>query len=248
MRVLRVDAGDSRFICDEVVEDILFSIYVNNQSLIQVMIYDQYLEELVIGHLFTNNIIQSLDEIYELNIDDTSARVELITDLDIALSQNQKNTILDKASTGRDIPFPRKNNGISELEQDTVNSIMDELNQRGKIFSSTGGTHSALIYNEKMGIIFAEDVGRFNTIDKVVGISHMKNFDLGESILTTSGRLSGEMVIKAAFAGIPVMCSISAPMRTGVRVAEASDMTLIGFARNRRFNVYSGFNRLKASV
>lgn len=248
MRILKVDAGVSRFVEDRVVKDILFKIFVNNALLIQLIVYDQYLKELAIGHLFTCNIIGSIDEINEIRIDEKSAVIEIENDLNMDLVHAQKNMVVEKASTGGDIPFLKANDGVPVVEPETICSLMDELNQRGEIFASTGGTHSALIYNESMGVVFAEDVGRFNTVDKVVGLSHVRGFDLGNSIIVTSGRLAGKMVLKAALAGLPVMCSVSAPMRTGVRIAEASGMTLIGFARDQRFNVYSGLNRLDSSV
>ncbi len=248
MRILKVDAGVSRFVEDRVVKDIFFKIFVNNALLIQLMVYDQYLKELAIGQLFTCNIIGSIDEINEIRINEKSAVIEIENDLNMDLVHAQKNMVLEKASTGGDIPFLKANDGVPVVEPETIYSLMDELNQRGEIFASTGGTHSALIYNESMGIVFAEDVGRFNTVDKVVGLSQMRGFDLGSSILVTSGRLAGRMVLKAALAGLPVMCSVSAPMSTGVRIAEASGMTLIGFARDQRFNVYSGLNRLDSSV
>lgn len=247
MRVLKVDTGVSRFVEDSVVNDILFKIFVNNALLIQLMVYDQYLKELAIGHLFTSNIIRSIDEINEIRINEKSAVIELYNDLNMDLIHTQKDSILENASTGGDSHFLTKNNGVPVVEPETIYSLMDELNQRGEIFGSTGGTHSALIYNESMGVVFAEDVGRFNTVDKVVGLSHVRGFDLGNSIIVTSGRLAGKMVLKAALAGLPVMCSVSAPMSTGVRIAEASGMTLIGFARDQRFNVYSGLNRLDSS-
>jgi FdhD protein len=248
MRVLKVDTGVFRFVEDRVVKDVLFKIFVNDVPLIQLIVYDQYLKELAIGHLFTSNIIESMTEINEIRIDQNSALIELDNNFNIDLVHAQKNMVLEKASTGGAIPFLKENNGITVVKPETIYSLMDELNQRGEIFGSTGGTHSALIYNESMGTVFAEDVGRFNTVDKVVGLSQVRGFDLGNSIIVTSGRLAGKMVLKAALAGLPVMCSVSAPMGTGVRIAKASGMTLIGFARDQCFNVYSGLNRLDSSV
>jgi FdhD protein len=108
------------------------------------------------------------------------------------------------------------------------------------VFRETGGTHSALLNREGEGVVaFSEDVGRHNALDKVIGAAIMRKVDLGECILASSGRLSGEMVLKAAKAGIPVICSVSAPLLSGIRIAEAAGVTLIGFVRGRRMNQYT---------
>jgi FdhD protein len=91
---------------------------------------------------------------------------------------------------------------------------------------------------------FSEDVGRFNALDKVIGDAMMKKVDLSKVILASSGRLAGEMVLKASNAGVPVMCSVSAPINSGVNIAKSSGMTLVGFARGDKFNVYSGIERI----
>ena len=101
-----------------------------------------------------------------------------------------------------------------------------------------------MIYRDDKVVAFSEDVGRFNALDKVIGEALMNKIDLRNVILASSGRLAGEMVLKASNAGVPVMCSVSAPIKSGVNIAKASGMTLIGFARADKFNVYSGFERI----
>jgi FdhD protein len=246
MRVLRVDSGSANYVEDEVVEDVLFNINVNGAHLNQMMAYEQYLEELAIGHLVTSNIIRSLDEVYEARIDGNSAYVELDHGVDLELIHEQKTTILEQASRDEEILLLPENDGLSFVDPDRVLAVMNQLDNLGELYKTTGGTHSALIHHEDMGYVFVEDVGRFNTVDKVVGLALKKGFELGESLLATSGRLAGEMVLKTAFAGIPVMCSVSAPLCTGVRIAQASGMTIVGFARNQAFNIYTGFRRLSA--
>ena len=246
MRVLRVDSGDAYYFEDEVVEDVLFQIVVNGVPLSQMMAYEQYFEELAIGHLFTSNIIHSLNEVHEVNLDDNTAYVQLEHGVDLELIREQKSTILEQASRDEEILLLPENDGLSIVDPDVIISAMSQLNEMCEIFKGTGGTHSVLILCPDMGHVFVEDVGRFNAVDKAVGLAHVRGLDLSECLLATSGRLAGEMVLKAAFARIPVMCSVSAPLCTGVRIAQASGMTLAGFTRGQRYNVYSGFRRLSA--
>ena len=93
--------------------------------------------------------------------------------------------------------------------------------------------------------LYHEDIGRHNALDKVIGHGAEKGFDFHNCLLLTSGRISSEMLIKAAKRGIPVIASRSAPTVLAVRLAEKLNITLIGFVRGRRFNVYSGFGRIK---
>ena len=246
MRVLRVDSGDAYYIEDEVVEDVLFQLVVNGVPLSQMMAYEQYLEELAVGHLFTSNIIQSLNEVREVNLVENTAMVQLEHDVDFELIREQKNTILEQASRDEEIPLLPENDGLSFLDPDAIISAMSQLNQMCEIYKGTGGTHSVLIIQPDVDHVFVEDVGRFNAVDKAVGLANLRGLDLSECLLATSGRLAGEMVLKAAFARVPVMCSVSAPLCTGVRIARASGMTIAGFTRGERYNVYSGFRRLSA--
>jgi FdhD protein len=243
MKVLRVNSCESsNFFEDNVVKDILFCIFLDGIILSRLMIYEQYLEELVIGHLITRTVIQSVEEIKEIKLDERSAHVLLHKKSENKLGMKKKFEIIEKASNSEELVLS-KNNGLPSVDSKTIFEIMMELNKRGDIFKSTGGTHSAIIWQENLDIVFVEDVGRLNAIDKAVGSAILNGFNLNESIICTSGRLSGEMVLKAAFAGIPIICSVSAPLHTGIQIAEASDMTLIGFAREKRFNVYTGFRR-----
>ena len=246
MRVLRVDSGDAVYVDDEVVEDVLFLINLNGVFLSQMMAYEQYLVELAVGHLFTSNIIHSLDEVHEVKIKGNTAFVQLEHGVDLELIHEQKNTVLEQASRDEDILLLPENEGLPVVDPDAITAAMSQLDEMCEIYKGTGGTHSVLIIEPDSNYVFVEDVGRFNAVDKAVGLASMRGLDLSESLLVTSGRLAGEMVLKAAYARIPVMCSVSAPLCTGVRIARASGMTIAGFTRGQRFNVYAGFRRLSA--
>ena len=246
MRVLRVDSGEAVYVEDEVVEDTLFLINLNSLPLSQMMAYDQYLEELAVGHLITSNIIQSVDEVHEFEIKENTAFIELEHGVDLELLREQRNTILEQASRDEDILLLPENDGLPLVDPDAITAAMSQLDEICEIYKSTGGTHSVLIIQPDSEYVFVEDVGRFNAVDKAVGLAAKRGLDLSKSLLAASGRLAGEMVLKAAFARIPVMCSVSAPLCTGVRIARASGMTIAGFTRGQRYNVYAGFRRLSA--
>jgi len=123
---------------------------------------------------------------------------------------------------------------------DVITSVPVLLLERQAVFTSTGGTHGAAIFDAGGGLVVArEDVGRHNAVDKVVGHALLSGIPTADKGLILSGRLSYEMVLKAARAGVPLICSVSAPTSLGVEVGIATGVTMVGFLRGEGFNVYS---------
>ena len=112
------------------------------------------------------------------------------------------------------------------------------------VFKETGGVHISALCDNKKIIFFNEDIGRHNTVDKIIGKSLEKKISLKNKIILTSGRLSSEMVLKAAKQQIPLIASKSAPTELAVKLAKNLGMTLVGFVRSGRVNVYCGEKRV----
>jgi FdhD protein len=131
--------------------------------------------------------------------------------------------------------------------RDVLYALPDALRAAQGTFSATGGLHAAGLFTAAgTGVVVREDVGRHNAVDKVIGWTILKGrlAELAESVLVVSGRAGFEIVQKAAVAGIPVVCAVSAPSSLAVAVAEEFGLTLVGFLRGRRANVYTGGHRL----
>ena len=139
---------------------------------------------------------------------------------------------------------PLRMNG--RVEANTLHSLPGQLRQRQHVFEQTGGLHGAALFTAAGEFIgAAEDVGRHNAVDKVVGRMVLEDrVPLPSHVLIVSGRASFEIVQKAWLAGIEVICAVSAPSSLAIALADEAGITLIGFARERAFNVYTHAARL----
>lgn len=133
-----------------------------------------------------------------------------------------------------------------EVDADVVTSLPDKLRAAQGLFDSTGGLHAAALFDREGNLLaLREDVGRHNATDKLVGWALLEGkLPLHEHLVQVSGRSSFEILQKCLTAGVPIVCAISAPSSLAVDVARQFGMTLVGFMRGERFNVYSGFDRI----
>jgi FdhD protein len=137
-----------------------------------------------------------------------------------------------------------------EVPASTLTSLADQLRAKQGLFSSTGGLHAAALFDPSGSLIAArEDVGRHNAVDKLVGWALLQGrLPLSDSLLMVSGRASYEILQKAAVASIPIVCAISAPSSLAVDLAREFGMTLVGFLRGSRFNIYIGAERITGTL
>ena len=136
-----------------------------------------------------------------------------------------------------------------EVAESVVVALPDRLREAQRVFDRTGGLHAAGLFDTDGTLLeLREDVGRHNAVDKLVGRALLAGeLPLSERVLMVSGRLSFEIVQKAAVAGIPIVCAVSAPSSLAVDAGRRFGMTLVGFLRGSRFNIYTRAERITAA-
>jgi FdhD protein len=134
-----------------------------------------------------------------------------------------------------------------EVSAEIINTLPEKLREAQGLFDATGGLHAAALFDNKGELLaLREDVGRHNATDKLVGWALLEGrLPLTDHIVMVSGRSSFEILQKCLTAGVPVVCAISAPSSLAVDVAREFGMTLVGFLRGGRFNVYAGYERIQ---
>lgn len=250
-KVTKIKAGNREIVEDPVVEEVPFTLIVDDRELVTLLCMPADLEDLAIGFLFTSGLIKKEGDISKIIIDHQHwiAHVELSNDTIV------KEMIFKRVYTsgcGRGTLFydaadlAHKFKIISDfrIEAGKISSLVADFQKRSEIYLKTGGVHSAALADNSAIIIFREDIGRHNAIDKVIGNRLKAGGPFENMIMITSGRLSSEIIFKTQKCAIPIMASRSAPTDQAVKLSREMGITLVGFARGDRMNIYSHDERI----
>ncbi|MBS7655494.1 formate dehydrogenase accessory sulfurtransferase FdhD [Candidatus Bathyarchaeota archaeon] len=242
VRKLDLNKGLVEDVLDDVAVETPVKIYLNNEFYATLMATPNQLKELAVGFLIGEALIKNMNEIKEVKIEDSSVKINLIEKK--AVNHTRK-LILTACTSSEDFinqllnsetPIVESNYKIKAFE---ASEMMEECIKKAEFSRITGGVHFAGVFQDKELKAFAEDVGRHNAMDKAIGLAALNNIKFQNSVLVSSGRQPADMVLKAARAGLPILVSMRAPLLSGINVAKALGVTLIGFARKWRMNIYS---------
>ena len=126
-----------------------------------------------------------------------------------------------------------------EVSARNIFTLVSDFQHRSQVYRATGGVHSAALCDTKSILVFSEDIGRHNAIDKIFGECILKDIPTDDRMIITSGRISSEILLKVAKRNIPIIISKSAPTDLGVKLANDLGVTLLGFVRGKRINAYT---------
>jgi FdhD protein len=215
-------------------------------------------KELAAGFLFTEGIINHKNQvefIKESNVHEGHVKVILKENVKPNLLQAERNFyttsscgVCGKASIDAISAVSQYKNvkDFFTIRESILYELPSLLREQQKMFESTGGLHACALFDTDGNFIkLREDIGRHNALDKLIGAEFLGDrLPLTNSILLLSGRASFELIQKAAMAGIKIVAAIGAPSSLAVELAKENDITLIGFLKNERFNIYSGEQRI----
>lgn len=232
---------------DAVISEASFRIFVNYERLVSIACLPDKLEELAIGFLFSEGLVVDNSEIIksEFNTEELFIHFQLkIPEKRISnfFSTGEKTSgcgsTLSAAISGSKKTFPP----IS-LNAEKILAQMHQFHQKSVLFKETGSVHSAGIVIKNELIFWADDIGRHNAVDKVVGMAVQADKNLKKCYLICSGRISSEIVKKCVRLGFAAIVSQSAATSEAIRLAEKYKIFIFGFTRGKRFNQYTGIEK-----
>lgn len=228
----------------EVVLEVPLTITVNGRHALTVMTSPVMLREFVTGLLYTERIIHGPDEIESVQIDPDRISVLTKNPFKILIS---KKTVLSGCGGSSSFLDVAK---LPKITSDLVVSVSDirsgmKQTLRSDLHAKTGGVHIVGLFAPGAVVCIAEDIGRHNALDRVIGYGLLNNVSFAGTIAFSSGRVSSEMARKCLIAGIPIIVSRSATTSMAVDMAEKTGLTIIGFARSDQMNIYTNPERVR---
>jgi FdhD protein len=244
-----LSTGKTQKITDYIAEETPLHLFINSSYWATILCSPTNLRELAVGHLLSEGIVKSIEEIEEITLKEkeNTCIVQLKPSVKvedrIRISRLHVRVIPSVCGSGSPYQYIGKTPKVESNLKVNAKVIFDSVNMlnfKAEGFRQTGGLHVAAIYKSDGSLVaLAEDVGRHNAVDKVIGMAALGGVDFGGCFLTLSGRISGDVAFKAAKVGLPIVASLAAALSSGIASAEASNLTLAGFVRGKRLNVYT---------
>lgn len=248
LRLIRITRGVRKDVQDEVVKEASLTIVLDNQELVTMLCSPIDVKYLVVGYLFSEGFLRSKDEIRKVIVDDRKGIVRVETKAGKGPDADVLRKRVITSGCGRGASFYHLGDaqaGIKiesrfQMRASDVASLVNEFQHGSELHKVTRGVHSAALCDERKIVMFADDIGRHNAIDKIVGRCILNEVPAESHALILSGRISSEMLLKGARRGLPVIISVASPTNVAVRMARDMGVTVVGMVRSKRMNIYSG--------
>ncbi|WP_456474838.1 formate dehydrogenase accessory sulfurtransferase FdhD [Candidatus Pyrohabitans sp.] len=222
---------------DEVALERDLRLVINSKVIASVKLSPGHEREFALGYCLGEGFVKSRETIRSIEVDDTEIRVLA----DDSILEAFERYISSECLTGWRTRIKEEGIGVASEARFSASEIfenMRRMQEQSTLWRRTGGVHSAALVSGD-AFLLVEDVSRHVAIDKIIGLGAERGVDLEHSYILTSGRMPGDMVIKAARVGIPLIASRTAPIFSGILAAERTGLTLIGFVRGKRMNIYT---------
>ena len=234
----------------QVIEEKPLTIYLNSQEIVTAMTIGDYPEYLAVGFLRNQGMLDGLNTVSSVDYDEDLSVVVVRTKTETSFEDKlKKKTRTSGCAVGT--VFGDMMEGLEGLELPAsplriswLYDLSNKINQTPSLYLAAGAIHGTVLCKQNQALVYMEDVGRHNAVDKIAGWMASNDVSGSDKILYTTGRLTSEMVIKTAQMGIPILVSRSGFTAWGVEIADKVGLTLIGRMRGQRFTCLAGSNRL----
>jgi len=238
---------------DLVVSETPLTIFVNDQELVTLLCSPSHQQNMALGFLFSEGFLKNKKEIKSVVESKNRGIVWVTLSGNFVVDDNFRKGRTITSGCARGLTFHKVFddwNGEYITSKFTVESkiivdISGDLRENSSLYQKSGGAHSATLYDQNNFLFSREDIGRHNAVDKIIGECLLKEISGDDKILMTSGRVSSEILLKAARWKFPILISRTAPTSAAVKFADELGLTLIGFARGKRMNIYTNNWRIK---
>ena len=237
-------------VVSQVIEEKPLTIYLNSQEIVTAMTIGDYPEYLAVGFLRNQGMLDGLNTVSSVDYDEDLSVVVVRTKTETSFEDKlKKKTRTSGCAVGT--VFGDMMEGLeglklpaSSLRISWLYDLSNKINQTPSLYLAAGAIHGTVLCKQNQALVYMEDVGRHNAVDKIAGWMASNDVSGSDKILYTTGRLTSEMVIKTAQMGIPILVSRSGFTAWGVEIADKVGLTLIGRMRGQRFTCLAGSNRL----
>lgn len=248
VKITRILKDSRNILDDDVVTESPLTIFLNGEELVTIICTPENLVELAVGYLYSEGIIHLKEDIISYSVDEKRGVMRLDARIREAPAKGIR---LKRFITPGCSFYTTRNTGAREIESKVVLStiairaLIHQATVNSILYRETGGVHSAALCAEGKILFLSEDIGRHNAVDKILGRCLLEGISTEDRLLITSGRISSALMAKVINARIPFVISSSAPTAESIRLAKRFGVTLIGFARGQRLNIYSNEWRVK---
>ncbi len=220
------------------------SIFVNRQALVTILCTPNKLNFLVIGYLYAEGIISGISDVASMRVCEEESEVDVrLGNAEFEVPQIRTLT----SGCGGNVAFSNEGKRVDSnlvVSPDSVLSQMKQFLEQMELYRLSGGVHASALSDTRNLLLVSEDIGRHNTLYKILGECLMKGLETRDGMLMSTGRVSSEMLLKASLMQAPIIVSRTSPTGRAVSLARDLGITLIGYARGNRLTVYSHPERL----
>jgi FdhD protein len=224
------------------------SLTVNGESWVTFMCTPTQLEAMAVGFLFDEGVIASMEDVVDVRVCEHGDNVDVWLNRSVAQPKSWRRTSgCTGGVTAVELladPGVSFDPSVPKFGSETIGNLVDMLFESQELYRETGGVHTSALSDGEKIVLAAEDIGRHNTLDKIAGLCLIRNIWPATRVLITTGRISSEMLQKAARLRATILVSRTSPSSLSIEMAERYGITLIGYARRQQFNVYSNPQRV----